>query len=109
MKTRIKEIKYGDGICNYKVQTIRNYNSINKKIDDSFEENPLLFLAFFYIFVLIHIALCFVYMTEYEFESLDKAKAKIDDIYREIEVEKKAKLKEKLAEKVVSKKYIKYP
>mgnify|MGYP003450233684 CR=1 FL=1 len=32
MKTRIKEIKYGDGICNYKVQTIRNYNSINKKI-----------------------------------------------------------------------------
>ena len=46
---------------------------------------------------------------ESQYSSLSEAQEHIDEIYKEIKLKKEKKEQQKLAKKVVSKKYIKYP
>lgn len=108
MKTRIKEIKYGDGKTTYKAQWTFGFKSIFYDFEKDCRKYSKLIIFLYLIFIIPLTISCFSW-NEAEYEKLDDAKKHIDDIYDKIKSKKEKKEKEKLAKKVVSKTYIKYP
>lgn len=112
MKARIKEVKYADGKVIYKAQSNSGLKSCFRKMVDDFIRNPLLTILFIPLFLIVYFILGFIYYfvwNESEYNSLSEAQKHIDDIYEDIKIEKEKKEKQKLAKKIVSKTYIKYP
>lgn len=112
MKTRIKEIKYGDGKIIYKAQSNNGLKSCFHEMANDFIGNPLLTILFLPLFLIMHFILCFIYYfiwNESEYNSLSEAQKHINNIYEDIKIQKEKKEKQKLSKKIVSKTYIKYP
>lgn len=110
MKTRIKQIKYGDGKATYEVQTLRYFNPLFNRFFKPKNDAEFLALIMCLPFLLIvMVFLLLFWLPQKDFSSIDEAKNYIDEIYSGISCEKEEKEKAKLSKKVVSKTYIKYP
>lgn len=108
MKTRIKEIRYGDGKVIYKAQSMSGFKDALRDLYDEFKKNPLILIIILPIIITVYPIMIFTW-DESKYESLSEAQQHIDDIYRNIKINEEKKEKAKLAKKVVSKTYIKYP
>lgn len=109
MKTRIKEVTYGNEKKIFIVQSKSDLFSLKQDAKISFQDKPLEFILLFPLFLIFCLLSFFLWTHESDFFTLEEAKEYIDELNENKRLHYEKKKKEKLAKKVVSKKYIKYP